>query len=146
MGALGESVAGTDYDTMIVTGELNLAALSSDNRFVLNLTSLGDAETVGPLLDFDPLVTHSFTLIDYGTLDLGANSALGANLSSLFTLNTATFLDQGGMEVALGWSVMDNGDALVLTYAPIPEPSTYGLALGALALAAAALRRRKLAR
>jgi autotransporter-associated beta strand protein len=149
VGALGESVAGTDYDTMIVTGELNLAALSSDNRFVLNLTSLGDAETVGPLLDFDPLVTHSFTLIDYGTLDLGANTSFGANLSSLFTLNTSGFLDQNGNEVLAGWSVLNDTDrsALVLTYSAIPEPSTYGLILGALALAGAAVRRRrKLAR
>jgi hypothetical protein len=134
---------------MIVTGELNLAALSSDNRFVLNLTSLGDAETVGPLLDFDPLSTYSFTLIDYGTLELGANTSFGANLSSLFTLNTSGFLDQNGNEVLAGWSVLNDTDrsALVLTYSAIPEPSTYGLILGTLALAGAAVRRRrKLAR
>lgn len=33
--------------------------------------------------------------------------------------------------------------AKVLAYAPVPEPSTYGLALGALALGVAAIRRRK---
>jgi hypothetical protein len=45
--------------------------------------------------------------------------------------------------VTSGFSLNDVGGTLQLTYAPIPEPSTYGLILGALALAGAAIRRRK---
>ena len=141
-GTLGEPVAGTDYDTLVVTGELSLAALSSANRFVLDLISLGEG---GALADFDPSAEYQFTLIQYGTLDLGANAALGTDLSSLFALDTTAFLDQSGLEVAAGWSVINDNDtsSILLTYSAIPEPSTYGLALGALALAAAAIRRRR---
>jgi fibronectin-binding autotransporter adhesin len=149
VGVLGDPVAGTDYDTMVVTGELDLSGLSASSRFTLDLVSLADEDTAGILADFDPLSTYSFTLIDYGTIELGANTSFGANLSSLFTLNTSGFLDQNGNEVLAGWSVLNDTDrtALVLTYSAIPEPSTYGLILGALALAGAAVRRRrKLAR
>jgi autotransporter-associated beta strand protein len=142
---IGTPVAGTDYDTMIVTGELNLSALSSTNRFVIDLISLDGNGDGAALVDFDPLSTFTFTLIEYNTLSLGANAGLGANITSLFTLNTGAFLDLNGNEVAAGWSVINDisSSSISLTYAPIPEPSTYGLILGGLALAATALRRKR---
>lgn len=149
LGLVGEAVPGTDYDTLVVTGELNLASLGASSRLLLDLISLSDPETPGSLADFDPAGTYSFTLIEYGTLELGANAALGSDLSSLFALDTSGFLDQGGLEVASGWSVLNDAanNSIVLTYsAAIPEPSTYGLVLGGLALAAAARRRKARAR
>jgi autotransporter-associated beta strand protein len=146
LGVLGDSVAGTDYDIMVVTGELDLSGLSSSSRFILDLISLTDEDTVGILADFDRTLSYQFTLIEYGTLDLGANTPLGTDLSSLFAINTSAFLDKDGFEVASGWSVINDNDTstIILTYSTaIPEPSTYGLFLGALALAGAAIRRRR---
>jgi hypothetical protein len=54
------------------------------------------------------------------------------------------FQDQNGAFVTSGFSLNDTGTSLQLNYAPIPEPSTYGLILGGLALAGAAIRRRRL--
>jgi fibronectin-binding autotransporter adhesin len=141
---IGVPTPGTDHDTIVVNGVLDLSALGPDNRFLLNLISLLDGDTPGILGDFDASLAYEFTLMTYGSLELGANAGLGANLSSLFTINTAGFLDQNGVEVASGWSVINDSanSALVLTYSAIPEPSTYGLAFGLLALASVAVRRR----
>jgi autotransporter-associated beta strand protein len=138
-GALGEPQAGDDYDTIDVTGLLDLSQLTPTERFVITLISLADPTTAGPLFDFDPAQAYTFTLFTYGELDLGANAAL----ADLFIIDTSAFRDLGNNTVAAErFSLFDTGSSIVLTYSAIPEPSTYGLALGALALAGAAYRRR----
>jgi fibronectin-binding autotransporter adhesin len=141
LGLVGEPAPGDDIDQVVVTGTLDLSALGSGDRFILQLVSLADSTTPGDLFDFDPAGTYSFTFLEYGTLDLGAN----IDITDLFTVDTTGFTDFNGNAVsAADFTLSDTGSALVLSYvAPIPEPSTYGLALGALALAGAALRRRK---
>jgi len=67
----------------------------------------------------------------------------GQNISDVFEFDLTEFTYSDGSASNAGlWSIAwDGGSAITLT--AVPEPSTYGFALGALALAAAAIRRRK---
>ncbi len=130
--------AGTDYDTIVVSGLLDISALSLLNRVGLTVVSLSDLTTAGDLQDFDPAETYAFDLISYGSI-----SSYEGSISQFFDLDTTGLTYAGfGLDPAF-LSLVDTGSAIRLTYAPIPEPSTYGLMLGGLALAGAALRRRK---
>jgi hypothetical protein len=138
------SQAGVDYDLVEVGGVLDLSGLSASNTFLLELISLQLNDSPGSLADFDPNLSYSFTLYDFATYELGANS-LGS-LNSLFTINTDGFVDMNGGQVDSNMFsvVLDSSNSsLVLQYGVVPEPSTYGLMLGGLALALSAWRRRR---
>jgi hypothetical protein len=132
------------YDSVTVTGALNLAALSSANRMTLNLVSLDAANTAGGALatqNFSWSSPQNFTLFTYGTLSLGNGVT---NVADLFTVNYTSFKDAYGASAQAEWFSISNDSvngAIVLT--AIPEPSTYGMSLAGLALALAAIRRRK---
>jgi autotransporter-associated beta strand protein len=136
--------AGVGFDSVAVTGTLNLSALSSANRLTLNMVSLDGANTVGGNLANQTFAWNSpksFTLFTYGALTLGNGVT---NVADLFTVNYANFKDKDGISAQADWFTVSNdaaAGAIVLT--AIPEPSTYGLGLAGLALALAALRRRK---
>ena len=138
-------IAGTGYD-LIVASTLDLSGLSAANRATLNLMTLANASdnVSGTPIAFNAALTNqSFTLVNYSALNLGSNSSV----SNLFTISTTGFKDQLGASVnAANFTVINDAanNSLKLLYtAPIPEPSTYGLALGFLSLAAVAVRRRR---
>jgi hypothetical protein len=137
--------AGLGYDLITVTGALNLSGASSLNKVNLNLSTLANpADSVSGVPSiFNPYVGYQFTLLSYGTLNLGSN----ANVADLFNLTTTGFSDQfGGSPVSpANFSVVNDAanNRLVLQYAAVPEPSTYGLALGFLSLAVVAVRRQR---
>lgn len=136
---------GTDYDTTTVGGDLILSNLSSTQRYIIRLVSI-DADSDNVVAeDFVPTVDFDLVLFSVaGVIDLG-----GKTLSDLFVIETnavgKSFLAADGVTPidASRFSVSIENSNLVLNYSAIPEPSTYGLMVGGLALALAAFRRRR---
>ena len=139
----GAGVAGVGFDSVSITGALNLATLSSANRMTLNVVSLDSSSVAGGNIANQTFAWNdpkNFTLFTYGTLTLGNGVT---NVADLFTVNYANFKDKYGVTAQADWFSISNdtvNGAIVLT--AIPEPSTYGMGLAGLALALAAIRRR----
>ena len=137
-------VAGVGFDSVVISGVLDLAGLSAGNRLTVNVVSLDGGNVAGGNLAHQTFAWNSpkhFTLFKYGTLTLGNGVT---NVADLFTVNYAGFKDAYGVSAEADWFTVSNDSAngaIVLT--AIPEPSTYGLGLAGLALALAAFRRRQ---
>ena len=133
--------AGVGYDTLTVSGALDVSGAGSGNRINLKVISLdgnGDGTALGNPLNFTASSIRTFTFATVGSLNLGANT----NISDAFTIDVSQFTYTDGSSSNAGlWSLSFATNTVTLT--AVPEPSTYGLGLGALALAAAAIRRRK---
>jgi hypothetical protein len=98
------------------TGSLDLTGLSSANRFTIQVTTLNPDGTAGPLYDLDPTGSYSWTIASFA----GGISGFSASAFNL----------------APGYSISAQGNNLVLTLSPVPEPATT-LAIGAAGLAVA---------
>jgi hypothetical protein len=146
LGGGGVLAAGIDYDSTNVTGVLDLSALTASSQFNMFLISLSGPNTQGSIESWDSsTMAYTFDLFTYATLYLGDNEAMrGGDLTSLFNINTAGFVDEWGAVIKPEhFTFTDTGSSIQLTYSVVPEPSTYGLMLGGLALAVAAVRRRR---
>jgi autotransporter-associated beta strand protein len=131
----GAGPAGVGFDRFVVIGALDLSAASLANRITLRLS--------GAPANFGVSSDRVFTFLDYGSLNLGGSTSI----TDLFTISTDNLLDQNGQPFAAGsFSLVDDfaSSRLSIAYtSPIPEPSTYGVSLGALGLAVALFRRRR---
>lgn len=140
-------VAGVGYDSLAISGQLNLSGLSVANKAIIRVISLASTgpDVIGNPLNFDNNVAvntapRSFTLATYGSLNLGSN----LNINDAFTVDVSQFrFSDGSLADAGLWVVSYDSIASTVVLTAIPEPSTYGLSLGALALALAAVRRRQ---
>jgi MYXO-CTERM domain-containing protein len=136
--------AGTGYDSLSLTGSLDLSGASSANRIILKIVSLNASNLIGNAENFANNVTGAgyvahFDFAQVGSLNLGAN----ANINDVFTVDTSDFRYTDGSLSGALWSLDYDSGSGSITLTAVPEPSTYGFALGALALAAAAVRRRR---
>ena len=141
-GEIFDPVAGSDYDSVVVGGNLDLTGLSLESRFLINVISLLDPTTPGQVGDFDPALTKVYDVYAYTGELL---KTYGGSATDLFQLDTTAFTFEGAALDARVFTLVHNvaEQKIQLVYAPIPEPSTYGLILGGLALAGAAIRRRR---
>jgi len=133
---LEDATQSAGYDRFNIQGALDLAGLTTSTKLKLTLA--------GNPLVFDATKSTRFTIFSYGTLSVGSNSSL----VDVLTFDTSGLKDGVGASVAADrFTLSDNAAAktleLVYTAPVIPEPSTYGLGLGALGLAIAFLRRRR---
>ena len=125
--------AGVSYDSIAVTGSLDLSALTAGS-FAINLWSLSSTgpDVNGNAANFNPAVNGSWTLVSTTTGIAGFNA-------SNFVVNTSATNGTAGLSNTYDgtFSVGKVGNNLVLNYTAVPEPSTWallGLGLAALVL------------
>jgi autotransporter-associated beta strand protein len=129
----------SSFDRFLVSGQLDLSAASTTGKCQLILAGLPAG--------FDRDGDYSFGLIKYGSLNLGSTT----NIADLFTIDSSALKDQDGASFdASKFSLVDDAvnQQILLNYgspniSAIPEPSSYGLGIGCLGLAIAAVRRRR---
>ena len=136
--------AGTGYDQLAVTGNLDLTGASSANKIILKIGSLTALDANGDPLNFGaPNGVASIRTFQFGQVG-GVLLNNGVNISDVFAFDVSDFTYSSGSSSNAGlWSINWNAGTGAITLTAVPEPSTYGIGLGALALAAAALRRRR---
>jgi hypothetical protein len=129
------AMPGSGADFINDLGTLEIAAGTTPNTvFTIALVSLTSANQPGALPDFDATQPYSFTLAS-------AAGGITGFSSDEFAVDTSAFANdlQGG-----SFSVAQQGNDLVLNFAPVPEPSTWAMiGLGGALLAARAISRRK---
>jgi autotransporter-associated beta strand protein len=137
------------FDKINLSGSLDLRGADANNRVKFRITSLrADGITIGDPLNFNgPGIAARPTTIQFGTVATGGNGVLlnsGLNISDVFEFQVGNFtFSNGDPSNAAQWSIDWNQDTGAISLTAVPEPSTYGFAMGALALAAAAIRRRR---
>ena len=136
------SFAGTNYTSLDTAGLLDLSALTAGQGVTIDLYSTaGDNSAVTGLIK---TALYDLKFLSFGSLSSGVTSE---SISSLFTINYNHLRDSNNDALYADTRIkvyldkhLDGSGAIMMT---IPEPSTYGLSLGALALALVAIRRRK---
>jgi autotransporter-associated beta strand protein len=120
----GNGDAAADRDQLAVTGVLNFLTVGGSPR-VRVLRSGGS---------FDPNQVHTYTIATAGA-PIQLDGSPTANLNGL--LDTSGFASPGSFSLAR------NGNQLVLTFQPVPEPAAVALLFTAVVGAAEYLRRRR---
>ncbi|MEI8106170.1 MAG: autotransporter-associated beta strand repeat-containing protein, partial [Actinomycetes bacterium] len=109
-------VAGTAYDTLVVTGALNLSGASKANPVTVRIVSLATptATTAGNATNFDPMKLNYFKFAQVGSLVTGSTP-----LVDLFGYDVTNFTDStGGTSDPTRWAMSYEGGTLWLTASP----------------------------
>lgn len=99
-----------NQDRLVVNGLLDLSGLTSANRFVIQMQSLGATNQPGSLPGFVSSNSYSWTIATFSSLSLPA----GATLNNLFTLNRTGFTNLTVSNAT--FTIVRSGNALVLRY------------------------------
>ena len=138
------------WDKVAITGNLDLTGLSAISRFNINLWSLSGLgpDVSGSAINFNSTSTYTWTIASVTGSILGFDAAFfsvnlaAANGTDGFT-NDRSWVATNGNTYYGSIDLVQHGQNLDLVYSPgVPEPSTYGMMIGALSLAVAAIRRR----
>ena len=114
---------GTDWDLLSVSGgTFDISALTTENRFNLNLVTLNGSNSPGPLdIGYVAGASYEFQIASFATLGSGTYG-FGANsdLTSLFTIDLAGWQ---GPQPSLGdMSVRVNSAGNAIQLVIVPEP------------------------
>ncbi len=122
----GQPVRGEDYDAINVTGGNLDIASGAILRILL----------IEPTLSFG--FSDSFWDVSrtFSAVSFTSSGQISGTFTQDFSSANLAAAGQGQ------WGVLHSATGVSLTWTPVPEPSTYGLVLGGICLAAAALRRR----
>ena len=123
---------GSDLTYTGVGGLLLTGSATTGNQITIRLISLDTNGNNGAAANFDPSQNYAFTLVNSGGRLLGYTPGEFAVNTASFTNNT-----QGGV-----FSVVQQGNNLVLVFTAVPEPATWVALLGGAALLGLVLRRR----
>ena len=123
---------GVGYDSLVVGGVANFAQAGVvGGKINLKLVSLGAGQFPGNAVSFSRSQIKSFTIMDATSFSLGSNS----NLSDIFNVDLSGFRYEDGTTTSSDlWSLQYDAANTAIILSAIPEPSSYGLSLGALAL------------
>ena len=133
--------AGSGYDTLLVNGTADFSQAGVvGGKVNLKLVSLGAGQLSGNAASFSRTQIKSFTVMDATSFSFGSN----ANLSDIFNIDLSGFRYEDGTTTSSDlWSLQYDATNTAIVLTAIPEPSSYGLALGALALCVGVSSRRR---
>jgi len=118
--------AGSGYDTISISGALNLSQLSSSNQFNINLWTLSGTNplTSGTAPSFNPYTNYSWTLASFGSI----TNFFAAD----FLINTNATNGTGGFANPIygTFGIATNSTNLVLTYTTVFTPGATSLYVG----------------
>ena len=124
-----DGFAGTGYDTIAITGNLDLTNLTTGN-FAINLWSLSSIgpDVSGPALSFVNTTNYAWTLVS-------TTAGITGFSAGDFTIHTGANNGTAGFSnpTAGNFSVTQSGNNLVLNYTAVPEPATWVLLATSLA-------------
>ncbi len=125
--------AGTNWDKIALTGNLDISSLTSGSTFGLTLQTLNGSDVLGSLTSFDPNTNHTWASV------ITTGGLTGSFASNLFTINTTDFQNS----FTGSFNLVQNGNNLDLIYtAVVPEPGTWAMMVGGLAMLVVIQRRR----
>ena len=129
------SDAGTDFDTIVVNGPLNITS-TSGSTFSIKPVSLNSDFLSGTVGDFNSSTSYKWLLAS-------STSSITGFSPSDFSFDLSSFqnsLNGGFFSLGIGGT---SGNDLFLNFTPVPEPSEYLLMAVGLGLVLLSLRRRR---